>query len=215
MGFISEIFNFDNIGEKIKKLAKWLCWVNILLIWIASAISFFLFLDAEPVMCVLSVITAIVAPVFVWIGSWLMYAFGELVEDTHAIRNKEGTTREVAARRIAEEKAIQKQSQNTPVRARHLSSQSNEQFNTTVAPSCPTPPKVMTKYTCPVCKTSNSSFSPCAVCGYDPQLPLGENVEVGNVDFIDVLCPNCNETLSFVSGDKHQTCPYCGQNILL
>ena len=36
---------------------------------------------------------------------WILYAFGELVEDVHAIRNKEGTTEEVKAKHEAQEKA--------------------------------------------------------------------------------------------------------------
>ena len=99
MNTISAIFNFENIGGKIKNLAKWSCWITIFLIWIAAPISFFVLLsdDWTAGLCWIPLVGAIVGPVFVWIGNWAMYAFGEFVEDIHAMRNKEGTTTEVNA----------------------------------------------------------------------------------------------------------------------
>lgn len=90
---MNKIFNFDNIGGKIKNLAKWSCWITILLIWIAAPIAFIALLadywTAE--LCWIPLVGAIIGPFFVWVSSWAMYAFGEFVEDIHAIRNKEET----------------------------------------------------------------------------------------------------------------------------
>ena len=107
MGKISEIFNFDNIGGKIKNLAKWSCWITILLIWIAAPISFIVLVsdDWTAELCWIPLVGAIVGPIFVWLGSWAMYAFGEFVEDTHAIRNKYYLTEEDKAKQKAAEKA--------------------------------------------------------------------------------------------------------------
>ena len=90
MGIISETFNFENIGGKIKSLAKWFCWITILLIWIAAPISFIALVSDERTaeLFWIPLAAAIVGPVMVWVGSWAMYAFGEFVEDTHAIRKK-------------------------------------------------------------------------------------------------------------------------------
>ena len=98
---IQEFFNFDNIGGKIKNLAKWSCWITILLIWVAAPIAFIVLVadDWTAEFCWIPLVGAIIAPIFVWIGSWAMYAFGEFVEDIHAIRDKEGTTKEVNAKR--------------------------------------------------------------------------------------------------------------------
>ena len=91
---IQAIFNFDNIGGKIKNFAKWSCWITILLIWIAAPIAFIALVadDYTAELCWIPLVGAIVCPVFVWIGSWAMYAFGEFVEDIHAMRNKECPT---------------------------------------------------------------------------------------------------------------------------
>ena len=80
MGKISQIFNFNDVGQKIKNLAKWSCWITILLIWIVSPISFFVLLsDRWTVeLCWIPILTAFVGPIIVWIGSWFLYAFGEI-----------------------------------------------------------------------------------------------------------------------------------------
>ena len=94
MSEISKIFNFDNIGGKIKNLAKWYCWITILLIWIAAPISFIALVsdDYTAELCWIPLVGAIVGPIFVWIGSWVMYAFGELVEKTC---DNENNTRQI------------------------------------------------------------------------------------------------------------------------
>ena len=109
---IKKIFNFDNIGEKIKNFTKWYCWITILLTWIFSGIYFIsLISDGLEKLCWIPILTAAVGPFAVWISSWTMYAFGEFVEDIHAMRNKEGTTSEVETKRFAEAIAKQKAKQ--------------------------------------------------------------------------------------------------------
>ena len=88
MGIIQEIFNFDNIGEKIKNWAKWSCWITILLTWVCAIICFFILLFTEGTFWVafLVPIAASLYSLLIWIGSWATYAFGEYIEDTKAIR---------------------------------------------------------------------------------------------------------------------------------
>ena len=79
MGKIAEIFNFDNIGQKIKSLTKWSCWITILLIWIATPIVFIAgIINGSGVECILVPVAGVVASFVVWIGSWFLYAFGEI-----------------------------------------------------------------------------------------------------------------------------------------
>ena len=157
MGKISEIFNFENIGGKIKNLAKWSCWITILLIWIAAPITFIVLIsdDWTVYLCWIPLVGAIIAPIFVWIGSWAMYAFGEFVEDIHAIRDKEGTTEEVKSKR-----------ESTASIKGHSPTQKAKQYmEKGVAPE-----KSETGYICPVCKMSMDSMSPCERCNYVPPM---------------------------------------------
>ena len=92
MGTISQLFNFENIGGKIKDLAKWSCWITILLIWIATPILIIVTLveggvAAAFLSVILLPIAALLTSVLVWISSWTTYAFGEFVEDIHAMRH--------------------------------------------------------------------------------------------------------------------------------
>ena len=80
-------FNFDDIGGKIKNLAKWSCWVTILLGWLGAIIAFFaLFIEGNFLSAILLLVSAVAYSFLVWFSCWGLYAFGELVEDTHATR---------------------------------------------------------------------------------------------------------------------------------
>ena len=77
---------YKNIGEKIKAWAKW--------IFIAEAIAaiiggLLLIFDGEGL---IGIIILIAGPFVAWVSSWLLYAFGELVEKTVA---NESNTRNI------------------------------------------------------------------------------------------------------------------------
>ena len=84
---------FNNIGGKIKVLAKVLCWVGIIvsvlvgIILIASAAGgsgYSGFTDSATI--VLGILTIIVGSISSWVGSFVLYGFGELVENSSAIK---------------------------------------------------------------------------------------------------------------------------------
>lgn len=90
MGKLSEWFNFDNIGTKIKNFAKWGCWIGIILVWVTALITFIVLTSWGPI-CLIPLIAAIILPFIIWVSSWSLYAFGELVEksiDTNKIAKK-------------------------------------------------------------------------------------------------------------------------------
>lgn len=73
---------YENVGGKIKRLAKWMFIVEAISAFIAGIV---LAADTD----VLYILLCIVGPIVAWVSSWVLYAFGELVEDVHAMRNKE------------------------------------------------------------------------------------------------------------------------------
>lgn len=89
---------YEDIGGKIKNLAKW---IFVIEAGIAVIAGFFL-LEENTWAGLLALIGG---PLVAWISSWILYAFGQIVEDVHAMRNKEGTTTEVKAKREAEASA--------------------------------------------------------------------------------------------------------------
>ena len=234
MGKISEIFNFDNIGRKIKNLAKWSCWFAILLVWIAVPILIIGTLASgveKPGLIIVALLaSAIVVPIIIWISCWAIYAFGEFVEDLHAMRNKEGTTSEATIRREAEERAKIKEVEKAKRKKeeerfhKHIAKETAKQQETAARKQAAenaartTALEISsagTGYICPVCKTANISFSPCVNCQYDPQIISGDKEGEADESYIDLACPSCKETLTFLASDENAVCPYCGKQIIL
>ena len=90
---------YDNIGGKIKGLAKAMFIVEAL----GAIITGIVLLCNEIILAGLLILFC--GPIVAWVGSWILYAFGQFVEDIHAIRDREGTTTEVKTKREAEAKA--------------------------------------------------------------------------------------------------------------
>lgn len=67
---------FDNIGGKIKGLAKVICWIGI----IASVIIGFTMFTTE--MFLVGFLIIVLGSLFSWIGSFTAYGFGQLIENT-------------------------------------------------------------------------------------------------------------------------------------
>ena len=78
---------YKNIGEKIKGWAKW--------VFIIGAISSIigalgmLFSAEDEWMLIVGLLALVVGPLVAWVSSWLLYAFGQITDDLHAMRNKE------------------------------------------------------------------------------------------------------------------------------
>ena len=70
---------FDNIGEKLKKLAK----VEAICGIIASVLVGFVEMGNGTVLA--GIITIVVGSVASWVGSWVTYGIGEAVENSEAI----------------------------------------------------------------------------------------------------------------------------------
>ena len=91
---------YENIGSKIKNWAKWIFVIEA----IGAVITGLVLLFTDEDLILYGPLTAICGPIVAYVSSWILYAFGELVEDVHAMRDKEGTTKEVNAKREAEMK---------------------------------------------------------------------------------------------------------------
>ena len=87
---------FDNIGSKIMKLAKVLCWIGIILSVIsgiaimAGAASYNTYgysSSSGGANIIVGIITIVLGCLFSWIGSFFTYGFGQLIENTDYIRS--------------------------------------------------------------------------------------------------------------------------------
>lgn len=69
---------YENIGGKIKSWAKWIFIVEA----IGSIIAGIVLAAEEDI---LYIFIAIIGPFIAWVSSWILYAFGELVENSTLI----------------------------------------------------------------------------------------------------------------------------------
>ena len=84
---------YDNIGGKIKGLAKTMFIVEA----IGAVITGIVLLATDDVLIFAGLLTLFCGPIIAWVSSWVLYAFGELVEKTsdtnNVIRKIESYTR--------------------------------------------------------------------------------------------------------------------------
>lgn len=69
---------FDNIGSKIKTVAKVVCWIGI----IASIIIGFVLMVQDDDTAFAGILTMILGSLGSWIGSFMTYGFGQLIENS-------------------------------------------------------------------------------------------------------------------------------------
>ena len=69
---------YENIGGKIKNWSKWIFIVEAISAIIAGFVL--IFIDDDLILC--GLLTLVCGPIVAYVGSWILYAFGELVEKT-------------------------------------------------------------------------------------------------------------------------------------
>ncbi len=74
---------FDNIGSKLKTLAKIECWAGIILSVIGALVIWFGYGNGGFLTGLLTLLSGCAAS---WIGSWITYGVGEGVENTEILR---------------------------------------------------------------------------------------------------------------------------------
>lgn len=78
---------FENIGKKIKSLAEFICYIGMVLY---VAIGFALFIKAVQIedgnLAIIALVILIIGLLASWIGSFFMYGFGELIDNTQKIK---------------------------------------------------------------------------------------------------------------------------------
>lgn len=74
---------FDNIGEKIKTLAKICCWAGIALSIICGLVLIFLSFEGSSIPLFLSgILVSVLGSLASYAGLFVLYGFGELVENS-------------------------------------------------------------------------------------------------------------------------------------
>lgn len=169
---------YDNIGGKIKGWAK-----GIFILETVGVIILGLVLLFDEVTVLTGLLTMIIGPIVAWVSSWLLYAFGELVEKTAA--NEENT------RYIL--KALQTKSAST-----------SPKTVPSIEPKFSTKPVTHT-WRCDNCGNMISQV-PCDHCGYQPPKGSTDPVTFTTTDKNTIICSKCH----FEQPSGRNVCWNCG-----
>ena len=75
------MFNYENIGGKIKGLAR----AAFIVEAIAAVISGLVMMVEDDDMIPFALLVMVVGPIVAWVGSWLLYGFGQLIENSDIV----------------------------------------------------------------------------------------------------------------------------------
>ena len=159
---------FDNIGEKIKKLAKVLCWIGIALNLISGTVSIIIGAVGWRMeyLIFVGIAVAIAGPIISWAGSFLLYGFGECIEHL-ACQTKQNES-------II--RLLQKEPDSTPTANTGLTKAESDNGVSSSSDS---------RWVCRSCGTSNSLFVlTCYQCG-------AERHQTSDSSFPKWECPTC------------------------
>ena len=112
---------FDNIGKKIKTLATVVCWIGIISS-IGGGLTLFVLSDGRSGLLIfLGLAVMAVGSLLSWVGSFFVYGFGQLIDDTQAMREKIAPEEDESAarnysesRKSAGQSYTEKQTYNAP-----------------------------------------------------------------------------------------------------
>jgi hypothetical protein len=78
---------YNNIGRKIKTLAKVIC-ICIAVVWIIIGFSLILNRYSSPFVRLMGLLIILIGPLFAWVNSFLLYGYGELIEQNKEMLNE-------------------------------------------------------------------------------------------------------------------------------
>ena len=76
---------YDNIGEKIKGLAK----ASFIVAAIAEVITGIALMATDEDLILYGFLVIVVGPIVAWFSSWLLYGFGQLIENSDILAGRE------------------------------------------------------------------------------------------------------------------------------
>ena len=104
------MFNYENIGDKIKGLAQMAFVVEA----IAAVIAGIALMISDEDLILYGLLVLIAGPIIAWVSSWLLYGFGQLIENSDIIAeeyNRKNEKHEKAVAKNNEKKQAQRKKQ--------------------------------------------------------------------------------------------------------
>lgn len=95
---------YADIGGKIKNWAKWVFIVES----VSAIVSGIVLLSEEYDNEAMGLLVIVLGPFVAWVSSWLLYAFGQLVEDIHELRDMEKSKNKAKQETIIKDNVTEK-----------------------------------------------------------------------------------------------------------
>ena len=95
------MFSYDNIGGKIKGWAKWIFAIEA----IAAVISGFVLMAQNEDMILSGLLVVVFGPIVAWVSSWLLYGYGQLIENSDIIAEEYNRKNEKHEKDVAKSNA--------------------------------------------------------------------------------------------------------------
>ncbi len=183
---------FQDLGKKIKTLAKIQTWIIVGGFLVAAVVMgvmggiFLLNADEDTriagiVLCLSTPFLTAAGIFFAWLSNLTLFGFGELIDKATLIEHNTSYLVKKDKSAKAQEKQV---AIKTPSKSENL-----EDINFTIS--------------------QNERLNPVILSRTDNET---EDIEIEE-EFFDVKCPVCNKTLSFIKGTKEAECFYCGSKI--
>ena len=87
------MYAYDNIGGKIKNLAVWVFRIEA----IAAVITGIALMGTDKDLILYGLLFLLVGPISAWVSSWLLYGFGQLIENSDIIAEEYNRKKQIKA----------------------------------------------------------------------------------------------------------------------
>ena len=84
---------YKNIGKKIRGLAAVIGWIGMILCALAGVVCFIIMATQDEIgLGIIALLGCLISAAFWWIGTWVMYGFGELIVKTSEVADNTRNT---------------------------------------------------------------------------------------------------------------------------
>jgi len=225
---LAEIRNsYSDIGKKIKEWAVWIFIVEAVAAIIAGIIGFFIFCSWEGddggfILAFLSLLAIPLAIFIEFVGTWLLYGFGELIDKT--VEN-ERNTRDIL--NILKKSPSKSTDSGAPKSQTENKNTEQTSYKQTASEPQPQQSFIKRSYTDDELRALPLTSLTQLYASYKITKETYDRIrnedekakdEAKKKEETQVLpCPECGEDLSFMGWDdlkQKQSCPFCGKEIL-
>ena len=127
------MFNYENIGDKIKGLAQMVFVVEA----IAAVITGIALMATDEDLILYGLLVLIVGPIIAWVSSWLLYGFGQLVENSDIIAAEYNRKNEKHEKVVEKNKERKQEQHKKAIKATIVNPEiSEDEFIDITCPNC-------------------------------------------------------------------------------